>query len=467
MDRQPIEIICKIFNLVPIFEQIQTLTIVCKRWNQIIKIIGLKQKCEDFQDFILNDQIYLYSTYRDVFQKNIIFMPYLCFPHTNLYKLIKSTQNLIVDRLNKIVKMKKTIKVDKYLFLYWLVKNKYLKLIKYLYKTDDLINSPILLTCINLAISTGDVSMIQYLCELNSNYDYCYKYIEDACFLGRMDMFIFLNKKFELNPDELHKIINLAFCSNNYEMIEFYHEQNKYPKCLELSYDDGYDKEFYFKIAQLLTTTETPNNLNIFDLIINNNINLFTKIKILPTDIHINYILRFALVFDRIDMIKHMCENKEFLVYVGDESIRFLFISALHVGDMNIILYLYEKYKLLLKIPDNHYIEHSSHSGNLDLVKFLFSEGFTIDNITRKTHQSLLVNSKNIIQIIKYIHDDHPKIKIDNDFLLYMCVKYGNPKDLAYFKNIKKVKVGSQNFFMSAALLFDNYDMLNYLNNKL
>lgn len=463
---QPTEIICEIFQYISAYDQIKILSAVCIEWYQTVKFIQTQTPPLNFEDFILNDHVYYYLSYSDFFNQNIYFMPLLC--RSNLQKLIP--------------KFHQTTKIGPDLLLYWLVKNKFLKIIKHVC-TNNFINSiQNILPYVLAAINNNDEPMVKYflletpLKSDNSKVKACVDFSFACGYLNMVKHFYQYVEK--PNKNDLIKIAHTASIYNQLNILEYCLENGTDLRFFYFDFYTNCDSIFYLKVIDMFKKY-SPNHhdkyfLDCIQTVIAGDI---VKLKIINKYHKISYmvdiILIVSVISNHLNIIKYVCEEIFNITLANqyrdlfENNMSKIFMIALRRGNMQIVRYLYENYKEIVKEDQyGNFIISSISSGNLDLVKFLFELQYTTNDINIVDHSSLFNTGTNIINIIKWIYDNYPGLVVNYNFILEMCLQYGDVYDLMYFKKIKRIDKNIKHY-MSSAIQYNNHTMVKYFYDKL
>lgn len=474
MDTQAVEIISNIFGYVSKFKQINTLTLVCKDWYQIMKMIQNDKPCKNFEDFILSDQIFNFPVYHNIFNDYICFMPRICPLSSHLYQLIDQKY--------------KPTKIDGLTLLCWLFKNNYFKLVKRLGNIKNMITEKYISVCINLAIDNSNVEAICLLSDIAIEKEYyqIFNYSEFAhyaCSFGNLDMIKYFHQKYIPSQAGLISFAKLATNLNYLDIVEY---------CLGMGIDTNFfdfrtrsycDNIFYSGIIRLLQKYKSElyndQDLHIIQLVVDGDINQLKHIHKHQQNLSnmSDLILKIALATNNVNIVKCICKDfPDSIVdaeskHIFENKISSTFMVAVRRGNLNIIKFLYRKYKLNIKNvvhgKYNNFIICSAGNGNVDLVKFLFDQGFTTNNINDDTYSSLLDERVNIIPIIKYIYDKYPNLITDYTFVLDVCCTHGTLDDFLYFKNLINNGSRTDRHYITRSIQHDNFSMLNHFYDQL
>lgn len=145
MNSQPIEIIICIIKYVSPIDQICNLSLVCKKWNNIIKSETITGRCNNFSEFILNDMIHFYPKYLSKYildsQCYIYFGKYIL--NKNMYYHLCSTvpnNKYLKNFFNNKFKTYTCQEINLNDMLIWSVDNNHYQLVKFLHENGANLN---------------------------------------------------------------------------------------------------------------------------------------------------------------------------------------------------------------------------------------------------------------------------------------------------------------------------------------
>lgn len=264
MHKQPVETLFKIFKYVHDVQQIKTLSIVCKLWYGVVNLN--KNLCDDFEDFIIQDQIHSYTKHADLFNQYINFMPHVCKPNSNLYLLISPDEKII----------------DAGLVRHWLVSNGYIKLMKYLYTKEEIIKM-YKTQLLSFAIKYDHLNFVEYFCKIIPNINYT-KCIYKLAKYGNVNILDYVCSKIRSDsvgkdncPKLLQKftivskdIIDIAAKHNNINIIKYFLETNPVENIFKINLNHfnfnihtSCSKQFYLEMIYLLVKYKIGNPINL------------------------------------------------------------------------------------------------------------------------------------------------------------------------------------------------------------
>lgn len=443
MNTQPNEIILFILNKLPAFDQIRIFMIVCKRWYSVIKNNHKKIICDNFEDFILNDYLHLYPTYAEQFNNFIYFLPSVCDPNSNLYKLI--------DQAYRIKKIG-----DIYL-LTWVICNNYLKIIKKLCQRINIYDffryndNPAILVS---AIENNYFEMVKYIFE---NIDLTYvsnEYFRISAQCNNIKIIDYFFQKiitlgydiyFEnCNIDTIEYLFrrktlkNISFSNMRYMDLNFF--TLLFP--LLEKYDDQYN-DIDFKIIKAIMDDDLQTIINIHSGGYNLN----------KSD---NFMMAAAKL-NRLNIIKYICKNCE----PGLNLICDILKSEPYSNNLNIYKYLYKKYSssssTVMHLYKKDAIKFVIYANNFNLVKFLFDCELKIEQYDGF---KIYTPNENILPILKYIYISHPEVLINPYTIIKIISSFGDQTDLDYFQinNFDNIKYYKN--CLNKAIVHNNYLMI-------
>lgn len=448
MNTQPNEIIYLILNKISTFDQIRILSIVCKRWYLIIKDQHKKILCNNFEDFILNDHIQLYPTYKYIFDQSIYFLSSVSEPDSNLYKLI-----------DKVYCYKK---IDDDLLLTWIMANGYIMCMKKMCQRMDMnkfLNLQNNYRVVFAAITNSHSDIVKYVCD---NYDLAENnatYFELSGECDNIELVdYFYHKINNVKQPQLKYFLNRS-CFN---IIEYFF------KCGELKNinlnkfgQTNFSEEFFILLYPLLEKYDdhySPIDLKIIKAIIDNDLQLIIKIFSEGYDLDLlNNFMIIAGKLNRLNIIKYICNNCN----PDGDLINNLFSSELYSKHLDIITYLCKKYPMLISKNILNYtiLKVAIYANNIDLVKFLFDNGFMLDEFDIS---ELYVPDCNILPILKYMHNFHPKVKLYHRTTLRVISNFGDQSDLDFFQ-IKYVRYVDYKYYLRIAIINKNDQIIKIL----
>lgn len=453
MNIHPDEIIYFILNKLPTFDKIKIFMIVCKRWYFIIKSNHNKITCNNFEDFILNDRIHLYPMYSVQFNQSIYFLPLICDPNDNLYKLINKTY-----RDNKID--------DDNLFE-WIVSNNYLKIMIKLCQRINICDF---------------IKPHDYNYGARNNYRVIFVAIEN----GYNNMVKYILDKIDVRQcNEIYYGVSIE--CDNIEMVKYFSREKKvnitifdqdclkncsinatryFFKCgklkninFDIMGDRNFSKDFIIQLFPLIKKYDDQYDdidLEIIQAVINNDLQKIIEIHSEGFDLNkSNNFMILAAKLNHLDIVKYICETCD----PSLNLINIIFKSELNPKYLDVIKYLFNIYPTLISEnqSDCNILKIAIYHNNFDLVKFLFSVGFSLNEYDASR---LFTPDLNILPILKYIYELHPEVLIQSYTIIHIVTLFGEQSDLDYFQIKNFDSTICYKNFLNMAIKYNNHKMI-------
>lgn len=457
MNQEPAEITDEIFSYIDDFTKIKTLTLVCHRWNQIVKLSNNKFISENFEDFILNDRLCLYPIYFSTFNNWMCMMIYICEPASNLHKLIKKQYR------NKILETETVMD--------WLAMNGFIKLIKYFLlqygqfkeRSDDDLAKAML-----PATEYNQCETVKFIFENNNSWGYSPSYgdcVEDASLYGHLDIIKYSHSECKFSSEFVSKFIYNC----NLDVIEYW-------------FCNGFDVNT-FSLSDIKNNKNMSNVflLGFIDLLNKYSSNIKNNCETVCNFINgkfIEDVNNISEVYDVLFVLSLINNNINSIEYLWEYMLDKMqnFVQFSHCSNFNYLIkhsnidnikYFHQKYNL--KINSDHLIT-SIKKNDVDILKYLFDNCSELDkyldNPNRKyfRYDHFVNFDKSILRTTIYIRQTYP----DNKICLDLELEYSKYAELA--SGIDTLD-GLNNIFtdenideyMYWAVRYKNYLMVDYL----
>lgn len=464
------DILSTIFTFVSDFDKIRILSLVCKKFYQMIKLIIDKYSKEDFEDFILNDRLCIYPIHHSIFNNWMCIMPYLCKSTSNLYKLIKKSHREKIIQSGSIMD--------------WFAINGYVKFIKYfLDQVDSFDEGQLydkLFMSIISAINYNQLKTVKFICKISNNRQYNLDYkecIRCATFCGNINIVKYLRtKESAFVPDFIH--------NSSLEMIEYWFDngfdvdKTFFNKIIE---NNNINNEFVLKLIKLLDKklSFSDDDRDVVRKFIENNCVEDTN----NIDEIWDILIILSLLKNDVSFVEHLCDyfsREEDSYYISVAKTNIFDIIIKH-SNIDIIKYLHKKYNFKIKSEN---LITSIKKNDVDVLKYLFDNCKKLDKYLKNDNRMYFNDNhfsnfnRSMLRTAKYIYETYPwssplwsQAYPQNRINLNLMIEYskygnfiGGIDSVDDMKNILNEDICEN---INWAVIYKNYPAVDYLYQRL